>query len=97
MANSIADIEFIANGKREQGNEGCGTWCGTRCRTLLRVQIFSICNPLLLYYAARGLHFVTSSCFTNVASVERIIFATFICAIFSRFTGAGSTWSPRNK
>jgi hypothetical protein len=64
---------------------------------LLRVQIFSICNPLLLYYAARGLHFVTPGFFTNVASVERIIFATFICAIFSRFTGAGSTWSPRNK
>jgi hypothetical protein len=49
------------------------------------VRIFSTCDPLLLYYAARGLHFVTSGCFTNVASVERIIFAIFICAIFRRF------------
>ena len=29
-------------------------------------------NLLLLHYATRGLHFVTSGCFTNVASVERI-------------------------
>ncbi len=52
---------------------------------VLRVRIFSICNPLVLNYAARGPHFVTSDCVTNVASVERIIFAIFICAIFSRF------------
>jgi hypothetical protein len=49
------------------------------------VRIFSICNPLLLYYAARGLHFVTSGCFTNVASVERIIFADFHLRDFQSF------------
>jgi hypothetical protein len=37
-------------------------------------------------------HFATSVCFTNVASGERIYLRDF-----GRFTGAGSTWSPRNK
>jgi hypothetical protein len=36
-----------------------------------------MCNPLLLYYAARSPHFATSVCFTNVASVERIYLRDF--------------------
>jgi hypothetical protein len=55
------------NGKVCHSCNGRGwiSGCRTRCRTLR------------CYYAARGLHFPTSGCFTNVASVERILYVIF--------------------